>query len=271
MNRVNPTGDFPTSARLAALALPLILLAACEPKGAPAVAAGPQQQEYFPLVDGARWVYAMNANGGRIEVIVDARGTQNVNGIEGDLFIMDESTDGDKFGMADTAPVGYVRDDGYVSRYTALDYDTGGGLRSIGGEDPMWVLPLEPSPGVSWTQDTGLFELPEGGGASIRWTGKIEPIMELDVPAGHFADVLKIRKEYWDESVSPDSPLLAYEDFYARGVGLIRSVTYNEQDEGSEILTQELVRYEFPAASAAADAHTLAKEGQDEPQDPNSR
>jgi len=257
--------------RLAALALPLALaLPACKPAGVPAVAAGTQQEEYFPLVDGARWVYALNANGGKIEVTVDARGSQSVTGIEGELFIMDEATNGEAIGMADIAPVGYLQTGGYLSRYTALDYDTGGGLRSIGGEDPMWVLPLDraPAPGTSWSQDTGMFQLPEGGGGSIRWTGKIAELTELDVPAGHFANVLLIRKEYWDESVSPDGPLLAYEDFYARGVGLIRSVTYNEQDAGSQILSQELLRYQFPEASAAvAEPHTQTKEGQDEAQD----
>jgi len=244
---------------LIALALPLVL--ACKEPAAPAVAAGPQQQEYFPLVDGARWVYAMNASGGSLEVTVDARGVKSVTGIDGELFIMDEATDGTKFGMADLAPVGYLRGEGYVSRYTALDYDDKGGLRSIGGEDPMWVLPLDPALGAVWTQDTGLFQLPEGGGGSIRWTGKIEEQIELDVPAGHFANVLRIRKEYWDESVSPDSPLLAYEDFYAQGVGLIRSVTYNAQDDGSQIVSQDLLRYEFPQVPAAAGAHTVPKEG----------
>jgi len=250
---------------VAALALSLGLLAACKPAAAPAVAAGPQQQEYFPLVDGARWVYSMNAGGGSLEVTVAARGSHSVPGIEGELFIMDEATDGTKFGMADLAPVGYLRGEGYVSRYTALDYDGKGGVTKIGGEDPMWVLPIDPALGASWKQDTGLFQLPEGGGGTIRWTGKIEELVELDVPAGHFANVLRIRKEYWDESVSPDTPLLAYEDFYAQGVGLVRSVTYNEQDEGAQVLSQDLLRYEFPEASAAADAHTVPTErGEDE-------
>jgi len=247
-------------ATLVALASSLALLA-CERPSAPAVAAGPQQNEYFPLVDGARWVYALRSGIGSVEVTVDARGQQVVPGIDGPIYIMDEATEGEQFGMAERAPVGYLRNAGYLSRYTALDYDSGGGVRSIGGEDPMWVLPLDPTPGKSWSQDTGLFQLPEGGGGSIRWTGRVEAVTDVDVPAGHFANALRIRTEYWDAAVSPDTPLLAYEDFYARGVGLIRSVTYNEQDTDQPPLSQELLRYEFPEASAAADAHTLGKGG----------
>jgi hypothetical protein len=42
-----------------------------------------------------------------------------------------------------------------------------------------------------------------------------------------FRDVLLVETEYWDPSINANAPLLAYQDYYARGVGLLRSVTKN--------------------------------------------
>jgi hypothetical protein len=49
----------------------------------------------------------------------------------------------------------------------------------------------------------------------------------MRVPAGTFDDVIVVRSEHWDREWRETEPLHSYEDYYARGVGLIRSVAHN--------------------------------------------
>jgi hypothetical protein len=112
-------------------------------------------------------------------------------------------------------------------------------------------MPIAAAPGASWTNETRLLQQPEnGGGGLIKWTGRTKQVVELAVPAGAFKDVLLVETEYWDPSVNPDAPLLSYQDYYARGVGLLRSVTKNERDGGTQMVEQTLLDFSFPKEQA---------------------
>ena len=233
-----------------ALALCLIL-GACSAESQPQVAAGAAAREYFPLVTGARWVYRVDFGGlrrGQLEII--GKGTRSVTGLEGDVFINDEVIDGAAVGFADVAPVGYLAVEGFLGQVSGLDYDGKGGVRVLAGEDPKRFLPIDPKQGASWEESSRMFELPEGGGSVTRWSRRIEARDSLAVPAGTFRDVLLVESKYWDDEVSQEQPLMRYEDYYARGVGLLRSVTFNEQDGGRQIVEQSLLRYAFPASGS---------------------
>lgn len=219
----------------------------CGEPAAPRVAAGDAGREYFPLVQGATWVYHVDLGLGSSEVEFFAEGVRAIRGLEQPAFVILERTTGESFGLAQVAPSAYVISEGFVSRYSGVDFDDAGGIRLLGGEDPTWVLPVAGEPGRQWAQETRLFEQPEGGGGLIRWTGRTENVARVQVPAGIFTDVLKVRAEYWDTSIDAEHALLAYEDYYARGVGLVRSVTYNESEGSSQMLEQNLLRYAFPA------------------------
>jgi len=215
---------------------------------APGVAAN----EYFPLVPGAHWRYKLALEIGNGEVEVVARGDSAVEGLPGLAFIMDEHALGaEALGIVEVGPTAYVARDGFLCRYTGLDYRSPEQLRMLGGEDPARVMPLGAAPGASWTNETRLLEQPEnGGGGLIKWTGRTKLVAELAVPAGAFKDVLLVETEYWDPSVSPDAPLLSYQDFYARGVGLLRSVTKNVRDGGTQMAEQTLLDFDFPREHA---------------------
>ena len=73
----------------------------------------------------------------------------------------------------------------------------------------------------------------------------------VEVPAGTFRDVVVVESKYWDDSVSTERPLMRYEDYYARGVGLLRTVTFDEQNDGKQVVEQNLLRYAFPDAGSA--------------------
>jgi hypothetical protein len=214
-------------------------------------APGNAANEYFPLVPGAHWRYKLTLEIGDGEVEVVARGDSAVEGLPGLAFIMDEHALGaNQLGIAEVGPTAYVARDGFLCRYTGLDYRSPTLLRMLGEEDPARVMPLGAAPGAEWSNETRLLQQPEnGGGGLIKWTGRTKHVAELVVPAGTFNDVLLVETEYWDPSQNAGSPLLSYHDYYARGIGLLRSVTTNLRD-GIQMAEQTLLDFDFPEKHA---------------------
>ncbi|MGH9885928.1 MAG: hypothetical protein ACREBE_10390 [bacterium] len=215
-------------------------------------ASGMAEKEYFPLVAGARWRYKLALEIGTAEVEVVARGDSPVEGLPGVAFVMDEHALGaETLGIAEVGPTAYVARDGFLCRYTGLDYRSPDHLKMLGQEDPARVMPIGGGLGQEWTNQTRLLQQPEnGGGGLIKWTGRTKRVDTITVPAGEFKDVLLVETEYWDETISKDGPLLAYEDYYARGVGLLRSVTKNLAADGAQMAEQTLLDFDFPEVSA---------------------
>ena len=85
---------------------------------------------------------------------------------------MDERDLGQALGMAPVGPTAYVVADGFLCRYTGLDYTAPDHLKMLGAEDPARVIPLGAMPGAEWTNETRLMQQPEGGGGLIKWTGR---------------------------------------------------------------------------------------------------
>jgi len=74
-----------------------------------------------------------------------------------------------------------------------------------------------------------------------------------EVYSSHVDDVIVVRSEQWDRGWRENEPLHSYEDYYARGVGLIRSVAHNHTRwlPIAEI-EQELVEVSFDGGAGAA-------------------
>lgn len=234
--------------RAARRALALLLLAPLAPAGcqhAGRRASGEAGEAYFPLVAESHWTYEIRSEIGRTQLEVRALGERSLPPY-GLVFLMEESTPEQVLGFAKTAPVAYVRDDGYVARIAGLGYDSHGLLRPLGQDAPTWILPREPRNGAEWTQENRLFGGPgEGSGARMRWSGSVRVLPELRVPAGTFDEVLEVRTAYRDPVASAD-PQVIYVDHYARGVGLLHSVTFDPQAEGRVVVEQWLLTYELP-------------------------
>jgi len=226
--------------------------AACRSPVNSSRAPGAASTEFFPLVKGARWVYKLDLVVTSTEIEVLAKGDSAVEGLGNGAFVMDERTVGQSFGLAPVGPTAYVSSDGFLCRYSGLDYTTGDHLKMLGTEDPTRVIPLGASPGAEWTHQTRLMQQPEGGGGLIKWTGRTKRSDPVTVPAGTFTDVILVESEYWDPSIDSDAPLIAYQDWYARGVGLLRSVTTNLKEGGKRMTEQTLESYAFPPLEAHA-------------------
>lgn len=231
--------------RLRALALALCAawgLGGCGGERRPA----PDELGYFPLVEGARWRYRLSSELGTLQLEVTARGEQALPGGR-QVFVMDERNLGPSLGFAKVAPVAYVVDEGYVARIEGIGYDSAGELRTLGQSQPTRILPLDPKPGESWGQDHSLFETPEGGGAHMGWNGDVLEATTVTVPAGTFEDVVQVSIAYYDDSNRSVRPKVLYRDYYARGVGLVKSVTEDPSGDSSHTIEQVLVDYDFPA------------------------
>ncbi|MFI5316303.1 MAG: hypothetical protein ACHQ6T_11425 [Myxococcota bacterium] len=226
--------------------------AACRSGAPQARASGAAAADFFPLVKGAHWTYKLDLVVTSTEIEVLAKGELSVDGLATAPFVMDERTVGQSFGMAPVGPTAYVVVDGFLCRYSGLDYTTADHLKMLGAEDPTRVIPLGATPGSEWTNETRLMQQPEGGGGRIKWTGRTKRADAVTVPAGTFSDVILVESEYWDPSIDADRPLIAYQDWYARGVGLLRSVTKNEREGGTRMAEQTLESYAFPPLEAHA-------------------
>ena len=210
-------------------------------------ASGAAAEDYFPLVPGARWVYRLETDLGSLRLEVTAKGEMTLEGRDEPVFVLEETNRGPSLGFVETAPVAYVVEGEYVSRLEGVDYDEQGGLLLLGQDAAVKFLPRDPVPGLTWEQRTRLFQTPEGGGAQLGWHGEVKAKRELSLPSGTFSDVAVIEIVYSDVGGEGAGRTTAiYEDYYAKGVGLIRSVTRDPSGDPANSVELTLLEYEFP-------------------------
>ncbi len=237
--------------RLARVSVGLVLLigvAGCQPDNR--TAQSPESGDYFPLVTDGRWLYAVRANLGEFEVEVTARKAMAVPGASEPIFVMDERNLGRSLGFAVVSPVGYVKREGYMARVSGIDYvgsdPKSGKLLLLGRYEPTYMFPDDPKPGQTWVQQTDMFGNKEHRGAMMGWSGTVRELTSLHVPAGDFEDVLEIETHYRDASEGSLEPKAIYRDYYARGVGLIRSVVEDPSGNPDNRIEQVLLEYAIP-------------------------
>jgi hypothetical protein len=222
----------------------LVTLASCSREASRA--SGDQGDSFFPLVPGSHWRYSLSTSQGTLQIEVTAKGEEALPRDGTLAFVMDERSLGPSLGFDEVAPVAYVIAEGYVGRIHDIGYDGSGKLRALGQNDPTWILPLAPRTGASWDQQSVLFENPAGEGAHMQWGADVGPLVNVTVPAGSFDGVVEIVSRYSD-GASGD-PKVIYRDYYARGVGLIKSVTEDPSGDPSSRIEQVLLDYGFPAS-----------------------
>ncbi len=231
------------------LLLPLLGGPSCA-SDAPPRAPGTESREYFPLRRGGHWSYELRTGpfspSTRIEVT--SRGEHGVRDSNEALFLMEERLSGRVYGLEPAGLVGYRVADGYLTRIPAVSLGADGQVSILGG-DGMSFLPVDPNPGQTWSDRAVVFR--ESGGSRQVWTAEIEAVGSMRVPAGRFDDVIVVRSQQWDPEWHATKPLHSYEDYYARGVGLIRSVSHNNAQWFWMSVDQVLVAVRFEDSSGA--------------------
>jgi hypothetical protein len=239
---------------LALSVLALLLTAPVRGETGPEAAA-PRQEDasrYFPLAPGTRWVYRERVGlFRRRRVEVTALGLRPVRGLDTPLFVFEERGDKPFLGIEDAGLLGFRIEEGFVVRFSALGEDSRGELRLF-GEEGVRILPVAPRGGEHWEQLAHLFYTPGGAGAARQWESDLTLLRSLRVPAGRYRDVAKVVADYRDPELSQTSPEITYEDYYAPGVGLVRSVARNREGGFWKRVDRELV--EFHPAPAPAPA-----------------
>jgi hypothetical protein len=201
-----------------------LLLAGCA-GSPPPHALGAAAREYFPMQPGAHWVYDLRTGfWTHTQLDVTARGEAPVRGSEHGIFIMEERASGEMYGLEPDGLVGYRVTDDYVTRIPGVEIQSNGEVHVISGNGAS-VMPIHPEPGQHWSEDIGVFD--GSNAAPQSWTAELAHVGRMSVPAGTFDDVIVVRSAHWDREWRESEPLHTYEDYYARGVGLIRSVAHN--------------------------------------------
>ncbi len=236
-------------------ALAVVLLLAAFPTGCAGPvphASGPAARDYFPMLPGAHWVYTLHTGlFSSTTLDVTARGERPVRGSESGVFVVEErAAAGEMFGLEPSGLVGYRIAHGYVTRMAALELGSDGVVHLF-GHDGVSVLPLDPQPGQHWSDQVEVFD--SLGDSKQSWTATVENVGRMHVPAGTFDDVIVVRSEHWDREWRETEPLHSYEDYYARGVGLIRSVAHNHtRFLPIAELDQELIEVSFDESGGAS-------------------
>ena len=250
--RMPPSGSIGTWGKWGALLVLGTMASACVATNRRSHAAA--TLDYFPLTPTSRWEYVLNRRAGNspVRLVANVR-TNDLQGPNGHgCRIVDEHYgDGPE---DERTPIVYCLEDTFLHRVTSFEY-RGDALEDTGlraGE--VRFLPLDLAGTPSWEGRTSSYRLADGSGFEVRQLHRVfvqnEPI---DVPAGRFERCARVETTAMHSATSPEgSPVgphivYYYSDWYAAGVGLVRT---EQRNAGHEVVaTVELVSYHVAEAS----------------------
>ena len=143
---------------------------------------------------------------------------------------------------------GGLQPSGFLHRLMSLEYKgeslEDNGLRS--GE--LKFLPLNLRRVADWEGTTNAYHMPDGSGFEVRQLHHVLPRLErIEVPAGAFRRCVHVETKAIHSAIDVDGThtgpqvVLYYSDWYAPGVGLVRT---DQRDADAHAMTTiELVHY----------------------------
>ncbi len=222
---------------------------------------------WFPLEVGNEWVYQFkdfNTPGGKgdYQFRLVSRGELDVPALNRKAFVVDEISPQGKH------PTAYFIEKGYLIKVLGLGYDADGsinwdgkrvlkefGFNGVGNTQK--VMPVSLKVGFAWDEDTQILN------AAVNVKNKIASKEAVDTPAGHFDNVLRLDSSM---SVKPakksdmpggfpadagDEAAYSYSDWYADGIGLVRS--FVKLEDGTP--AADTVLLDVHSAGDAANQH----------------
>lgn len=195
-------------------------------------------KKYFPTGTNTAWIYELTNHHTqqkrRFNVVV--KGSVYIPEMKRTVIILDEDQ------LGEHHPIGYYEDDkGFLNRFVYLEYEgtnvTYPGTNSTGER----ILPADLIDTKTWDDSPVVI------GASSHSKYQVNPGLEVHVPAGKFTNCMLVEATVEGsaalEAVSHEATHDIFKDWYAPGVGLIRSEAYNEKFIDSPEVSYELVEY----------------------------
>ena len=226
--------------------------------------------DFFPLHPDDTWVYAVDRplRNLHTRMTVRVRGERYVETLRRRCRLVDESYAGDDTvidapdGKPETYPIAYYRENGFLYRALSLEYH-GGELRDVGlGSGEERFLPDALNRGLAWDSLTTAYDLGGGSSYGVRQTHRA--ILEsgpVEVPAGRFTgcirvDTVALHGGKHDGAYDANPIVLYYSDWYAPGVGLIRTIQSNRPDgsaagKGPPLSQIELLAFDVEGATVS--------------------
>lgn len=205
--------------------------------------------DFFPLTPSSHWEYLVSrrTDGAPLRFVATVQPDEFMGPHGHGCRIVDERY-GDR-PADERTPIVYCTEGGFLHRVMSLEYrgesleDTG--LRS--GE--LKFLPVNLGGTQTWEGRTNAYQLADGSGFEVRQLHQVYVQKEpVDVPAGHFERCVRVETTAIHSATAPDGSAVGtrvvyyYSDWYAPGVGLIRT---EQRSATAEVLaTVELVSYQ---------------------------
>ena len=207
-------------------------------------------REFFPLHPGTFWVYEVRDGEGRSAIErVRVRGPYRLKTLAVDATVVEES--GGVTGELDLDvswhPVVYYRRGVFLYKFSSVDLVGGDVSEILLGEGEEKVLPDDPVEQPEWQSDFEIF----GSGAERDYGARMVSIAEqsreaVRVRAGTFAGCLRVESrsvlDSHDGAGPPRELSLRYTDWYAPGVGLVKSEV-RALERAAPITTFELLSF----------------------------
>ncbi len=204
--------------------------------------------DFFPLTPASHWEYLVSrrAAGAPLRLVATVRPDEFTGPHGHGCRIVDERY-GDR-PPEERTPIVYCTEGGYLHRVMSLEYRgeslEDNGLRS--GE--IKFLPVSLGSTQTWEGRTNAYQLADGSGFEVRQLHQVYVQAEpVEVPAGRFERCARVETTAIHSATAPDGSAVGprivyyYSDWYAPGVGLIRT---EQRSATSEVLaTVELVGY----------------------------
>lgn len=242
------------------LALALVV-AACSSAAGPERPAGPLEADvttYFPLTPESRWSYRIHnlIRHTTYETTVRVFGTRQFAFLDREAISVEErySSDAGPMFVEEQEPMVYFFEDDFLHR-VHLTRQAGELTPQSGSHDSRY-LPKHLREGVSWKSQSTAFDV--GGGLGIQVMNRHDVSIEEDpvhVPAGTFRNCFRVdtvASQGPNSAPNDEEIVFYYSDWYAPGVGLVRT-----QQWGDEARTQERARIElldFEVTEAQSDS-----------------
>jgi hypothetical protein len=208
-------------------------------------------REFFPLRPGTFWVYEVRDAAGSVALErVLVRGSYYLKTVEQSGIVVEES--GGMGGELDLDvswhPVVYYQRGGFLYKFDGVNY-VDEELQEVAlGQGEEKVLPSDPTAHPEWESDFQIFHIGHTEGYGARMVSVANPAGEpVRVRAGTFHGCLRVDSESVLSSrqrraQKPPELTFRYVDWYAPGVGLVRSEVHASESD-RPVSTVELVSF----------------------------